>query len=711
MNKVQDSIFQDAKWITRSPWIQWRTEDNPELFPPSPYIARSFVIDKALKKATLSIAGLGQAAYYLNGMRIPDSYRPTQVTNPTLAVIYRSFDLTALLKSGRNRIGVTLGNNRYNDMRVSRWRSTTKMIAKLELVYQDGSTEQIVSDTSWKTADSPTLFSMNLCGERYDARKEIPGWCSADFDDSSWDDACICKGPGGILRATKCPPVRVKREIPGREIAPGLFDFGENVSGWVRIHVTGQRGAEVVIKYTELLTEDKKHADQSNIVSNAYGPMAHKDIYILKGEEEETFEQLFSFHGFRYVEIEGEYNDVKVTALVSHTDITPTADFSCDNETICKIHEICVRSILTNCQDVLLDCPHREQNEWTGDGMLSAESVSMGFDSYEMFYEWMMKFKDDQLPDGTLPCIIPAKSTIWEYNFANGPDWDSAIFHIPYYCFKYSGDRRIVDDMWENMNLSLQYFSTLSENCLLRAGVGDWASSGETCDKEITDTAYYRIAALMMAEMAAATGRDDAPYLTLAERIKADFRKKYVRDGILTDEHQAAFAAALFSKMLDEEEIPAAARMLAERIAAAGYHFVCGVHGLRMIFDVLSENGYTQVLFDTVVNPEYPGYGHTVKSGLTTLPEWFNYGASQNHHFRSMVDAWFYKYLAGIKFCGFGPDEVEIAPVFVAGITRLAAEVKGIKVSYDSERITVQSPAAFTFRGKRYAAGAYEFDK
>ena len=125
MNKVQDSIFQDAKWITRSPWIQWRTEDNPELFPPSPYIARSFVIDKALKKATLSIAGLGQAAYYLNGMRIPDSYRPTQVTNPTLAVIYRSFDLTALLKSGRTRIGVTLGNNRYNDMRVSRWRSTT----------------------------------------------------------------------------------------------------------------------------------------------------------------------------------------------------------------------------------------------------------------------------------------------------------------------------------------------------------------------------------------------------------------------------------------------------------------------------------------------------------------------------------------------------------------------------------------------------------
>ena len=122
-----------------------------------------------------------------------------------------------------------------------------------------------------------------------------------------------------------------------------------------------------------------------------------------------------------------------------------------------------MRSILTNCQDVLLDCPHREQNEWTGDGMLCAESVNIGFDCYGMFYEWMMKFKDDQLPDGTLPCIIPSKDAVWEYNFANGPDWDSAIFHIPYYTFRYSGDRRIVDDMWENMNRSLHYFSTLSE--------------------------------------------------------------------------------------------------------------------------------------------------------------------------------------------------------------------------------------------------------
>lgn len=710
MENEQLSLFKQAKWITRSPWIEWRTENDPERFPPSPYIARSFEVKKPPQKAVLHIAGLGQAAYYLNGSRIPDSYRPTQVTNPTMTVLYRSFDITALIKEGRNRIGVTLGNNRYHDRRVSRWSSTTKMIADLRLTYQDGTTEQLVSDTSWKTADSPTLFSMTRCGERYDARREIPDWCSADFDDSDWDNAHICKGPGGLLRATACPPVRVKKEIPGKEIAPGLFDFGENVSGWVHLTVSGPRDTEVTVKYAERLTEDKKHVDQKYILANIYGPMAHKDVCILKGGKQE-FEQLFSFHGFRYVEVEGGYSDVRVTAMVAYTDIQPTAEFFCDNETVNRIHELCTRSILTNCQDVLLDCPHREQNEWTGDGMLSAESVNIGFDCYGMFYEWMMKFKDDQLPDGTLPCIIPSKDAVWEYNFANGPDWDSAIFHIPYYTFRYSGDRRIVDDMWENMNRSLHYFSTLSENCLLRAGVGDWASSGETCDKEITDTAYYRIDALMMAEMAEATGRDAAPYRELAEKIKADFRKKYVKDGILTETHQTTYAAAIFAGMLDGEEIAVAAGMLARRIAEDGYHFICGVHGLRMVFDALSANGYTQLLFDTVVNPEYPGYGNVVKCGLTTLPERFDYVASLNHQFRSMVDAWFYKYLAGIRVRGFGFEQVEIDPVYVEGITRLEATLKGIRVSYDSEKLTVNSPYPFAYRKKTYPAGDYVFQK
>lgn len=708
-------MFENAKWITRTPWIKWDFAKDPAELPPSPYLARTFTVKKPLKTATLHIVGLGQAAYYLNGARIPDSVRPTQPSAPIRTVVYNTYDLTALLHEGQNRLGVILGNNAYNDTGVPRWRSTTKMIAQLDIVYTDGERETLVSDTTWKTADSPTLFSLRRCGEKYDARLEIPDWCEVDFDDSNWDAAHITKGPGGALRPAICPPERVIRHIIGKEIAPGLFDFGENTSGWVHMTVTGKRGEELSIKYAERLTDDKQHANQCNILANIYKPMAHKDVYILNGEGEEQFEQLFSYHGFRYAEVEGNYDTVSLTAVVTYTDMPAVSDFHCDNQMINAIHNACVRSIVTNCHGAPVDCPHREQNEWTGDGMLSAEAISLGFDAYDMFYDWMLKFKDDQYPDGCLPCIIPVKEETWGYNFANGPDWDSAIFHIPYYCYKYTGDRRIVDVMWENMERSLKYFGTLSDTRLLNCGVGDWAQVGARCNREITDTAYYRMDALMMAEMAIATGRDPAPFLDLAEQIKHDFRAKHVKDGKVTDPHETALSAAIFAKMLDGEEVAAAAKQLADTITANGYRFVCGIHGLRMIFDALSENGYAQTVFDTVTNPAHPGYAHAIMSGLDTLPEDLNYATSLNHHFRSPVDTWFYKYLAGICVEGFGFDNIVIAPTFVDGVNTVKATLRGITVSYDEKTLSVNSPYPFTLKlngiCQPYPAGEYVFKR
>lgn len=689
-------MLENAKWITRTPITRWGFEEDPAKLPPSPYIARSFTVKKPLRAAELAVAGLGQAAYFLNGARLPDSHRPTEPTAPIVAVIYRTYDLTALLHVGVNRFGAILGNNAYNDPRIARWRGVPMLIAELSLTYTDGETEQIVSDTMFRTADAPVLFSLRRCGEKYDARQEIDGWCDAGFDDSNWDAAHICAGPGGVLRPTVCPPERIVRCIEGREIAKGVFDFGENVSGHVALTVCGARGATAEVRYAELLSEDEQHVNRNNILSDIYKPMAHKDVYILKGMGEEHYAPYFSYHGFRYVEVTGDFDSVTATAQVAHTDLAPASDFSCDNTTLSALHDITMRSILTNCHGALTDCPHREQNEWTGDGMLSAEAVCIAFDAYDFFMEWMQKFKEDQLPDGRLPCIVPMKNITWETAFANGPDWDSAIFYIPYYAYRYSGDRRIVDLVWENMERTLRHIASLSENCLLRAGVGDWASCGETCDKQITDTAYYATDARMMAEMAAATGRDPAPFERLYARIRADFRAAYVRDGVLTDTHQTALAAAIFAGFFTAEEKQAAGALLAEALRTAGHHFVCGVHGLRFIFDALSDTGHIQELVDTVVNPAYPGYGNVVARGMTTLPEWFNYGASQNHHFRSPVDAWLFNYLAGIRPDGFGMESVTVAPQFVRGVSTLTATVHGVTVSYDEEQLTVSSPVSFT---------------
>lgn len=714
-------MFENAKWITRYPWVEWSINDDPILNPPSPYMTRDFSINSEVLSAVLNICGLGQAAYYLNGERIPDSYLPTVPCKPVKGVAYNSYDITCLIKPGKNRIGVILGNNGYNDIGTSTIRSSVKMVAQLDIAYKNGKTESIVSNSAWKTADSHILFSLRRCGEKHDNNKKIDGWCSPDYDNSDWEPAKLCQPPGGSYRKTVSPPVRIKKIIKGKEISPKVFDFGQNTCGWIRLIINGKKGDEVVLKYAERITADGTHVDQNGILTDICPPFSHKDRFILSGNKNDVFEQLFCFHGFRYAELCGEYTSAELYALTAHTDIEQVSCFETDNQVINAVHSACLQSITDNCHGALTDCPQREQNEWTGDGMLSAEAVNINFDAYGMFTDWMRVFKDEQYENGGLPCIVPAKSFIWEHNFANGPDWDSAIFHIPYYSFKYTGNPEMVNMMWDNMERSLDYFATRSESHLLNYGVGDWCSIQPMCNKEITDTAYYRAAALMMAEMAEATGRNPGRFLKLADEIKQEFREKYIKSGRLTERNETAISAAVFSKMYNPQEVSAEVKALADIITSNGKRFLCGVHGLRMIFDVLAENGYSQLLFDTVTNPDYPGYADCIARGLNTLPERFDLDRrdegtdSLNHHFRSPVDSWFYKYLAGINLRGFGFDDIVVSPQFVKGISNLKAQLRGISVEYTDNMLKINSPYPFTFayngKSEKLRCGEYIFKR
>ena len=173
--------------------------------------------------------------------------------------------------------------------------------------------------------------------------------------------------------------------------------------------------------------------------------------------------------------------------------------------------------------------------------------------------------------------------------------------------------------------------------------------------------------------------------------------------------------------MLDEKETAAAAAELNNIVKNNGYRFLCGVHGLRMIFDALSENGYTETVYKTVTNPKFPGYAYCVQKGLTSLPERFDFEIpregtdSLNHHFRSPVDVWFYKYLAGIRIEGFGYGNITVSPQFVSGIKELRAAMHGISVSYNEKKVSVTSPYDFSYaaggKTQLYKAGNYVFDR
>ena len=179
--------------------------------------------------------------------------------------------------------------------------------------------------------------------------------------------------------------------------------------------------------------------------------------------------------------------------------------------------------------------------------------------------------------------------------------------------------------------------------------------------------------------------------------------------------HQTALACAIKGGFLTDEEKVKAVADLKNLLKESGYAFVLGCHGLVMIFDALSENGGTQELFNTVVNDKPLGYAHSIKEGLTTLPEHFSMHASLNHHFRSPVNAWLYKHLAGISLNGFGFKDVVVEPKFITGINELKAEAFGIKVSYDKTTFCVDSPYNFTlkFNGKeeKLVKGKHSFKR
>lgn len=712
-------MFEKAKWIAGEDYRKWRHPPHSDPRP-SPYIIRDFEVRPGLVSATLAVCGLGQAAYYLNGCRLDGSIHPTHQSSYAKSVIYNTFDLTPYLSEGKNRFGAILGHVMLADPEYYFCMSLPRMIAEIRLTYRDGEVEVIPSGTSFLTKDSPTLFSLRRCGERHDANREIPAWSHPDTPTDSWQPAAICASPGGMLRPSVCPPKRVFAEIVGKEIAPGLYDFGEHLSGYVHLTLEEKCSDEISLYYSEWLTDDGLHISQEGLQPGTHRPMLHRDVYIPRGEVGESFEPLFTFHGFRYLEIKGARR-VRVIAKKVHTDLPVRSHFKAGIPTLEAIHGACQRSILACAQGAMLDCPQREQNEWTGDGMLTAEVVAMEFDSYDFYYEWMMKFKEEQFPSGAIPAIVPCRSN-WPFNFANGLDWSSAIIHIPYYAFKYSGDPRIVDLMWEPMVRAMRYFATRSETSLMDFGVGDWVSLDPRCPIEITDTAYYRIDAMMMAKMAEATGRDGGEWQALAADIRRDFRQKYVKDGSLTDRTLTPLVAAVYAGMLEDAEIAPHVAAAAAIVERDGYAFRCGVHGLRMLFDVFGSHGYNELVLRVLTNDSCPGYAKAVKDGLLTLPEQFNYRtrecdtgiyASLNHQFTAMVDGWFFRYVAGVRVDGFGWENTVIEPHLLEGLTEFRAEVRGIAVERTGHRLAVTCPHSFRLHlagaDGEYSAGTYEF--
>lgn len=708
---------------------------------PAPYIRKSFCLNFKLSGARLFIATPGFYELYVNGCKITKGELAPYISNPDHICYEDIYNISGLLKEGENVVGIILGNGFANQC-ITSWgyskasfRAPLCVAVSLEILGEQQALF-IESDESFKTYMSPVLFDMYRYGMYYDACKEMEGWCSPGFDDSLWNTVHLVEAPKGKVCLCEADPVRVQYELTpvyikkqqdfyylhssskeGAEhlqetyVKEGwLYDFGKSCTGVCRLKIRGKRGQKVTLRHCETLRDGNFNLNSIYTIREDYAGYIHlfqADTYILKGGDEEIFTPFFTYHGFRYVLVEGitkeQATEDLLTFLVFNSDIRKRAFFCSSDRTLNTLYDMGIHADLSNFVYFPTDCPHREKNGWTGDIAVSAEQLLLNFDCSESLRVWMESVRCAQLESGMLPGIVPTAG--WGYHWGNGPRWDSVITEVPYYVLKYDGR---TDLIVENADMMMKYLNYISgrrdERGLVKCGLGDWCQPGSdniriSSPLEFTDSCMvFEMASKVSFMMRQIDREEDAK---IADKLAREI-KQAIREHLLDKETMTAAGACQTSQALglylgifEAGECTVAYKRLLEFIEAKKRHVDCGMIGLRCIFHVLFEHGDGSLAYEMITREDEPSYGSMIKRGGTALFEALEDNGvqeSQNHHFLGDILNLFISKLAGIVVNPDMTDEkhILIAPHMIDKVEEVFASFKASKgevcVSYKNEQ-------------------------
>lgn len=689
---------------------------------PAPYLRKTFIPKGEIENAKITICGLGFYELFINGKRITKGLLAPYISNPDDILYYDEYSLNDLLKSGKNAIGIILGNGMLNcpggtvwDFQLATYRSAPKVALALEITYKDGETEVITADESFKTHPSPILFDDLRCGEFYDANNEIEGWNLPDFDDSDWVNAIPAETPRGVTKLCEAESIVVLKTLEPQSIKSNidiefnknvhghladaikdkpipeaephqngyLYDFGENSAGNIALKIKGIKGQKITMIFGEVLN-DKGDLDMRGMCFQPI-PWDHRIEYTLKGDGIEEYRPTFTYMGFRYCWVGGITEEQATKDLLTYevmaSDLKKNGDFSCSDEVINKLQKATYNADIANFYYFPTDCPHREKNGWTADAALSTEQMLFNLTPENSYREWLCNIRKAQRFDGALPGIVPTGG--WGFHWGNGPAWDSALFYLPYYTWIQRGDTEIIKENTTAMMRYLNYISTRrDEKGLIHIGLGDWLPIKYNTDivaLEVTDTMVTMNICRMAFKMFNAIGM--TIQASFADNLFHELRtsaRKYLlmSDGAtVIGRTQTGQAMAIEYGLLENGEKKAAFEVLLDIIHEADDHLDTGCLGARIVFHVLAKYGYADLAYKMIVRPDYPSYAHWVlRENATTLFEEFQRpGArpnSKNHHLFGDISSWFFKYIAGVKINPFETNvrEIEISPNFIDGL-------------------------------------------
>lgn len=660
---------------------------------PAYYFRKAFNCENA-QKAKIRIAVCGFYELFFNGARITRGFLSPYVSNPNDLVYYDEYDVS--LDTGENVIGFILGNGFQNNPGGHIWdfdKASFRSAPKASLCVAAGDRIILESGADFKVAPSAIRSDDYRFGEHYDANYEIDGWNLKGFDDSAWQNALPATAPKGEIRIADVAPIVKEKEITPVSITPCgdgyIYDFGESNTGICRLRIKGGWGQKIELRHADSLQGNGDlNLGQVWFVRENWEhdkDIVHLDTYVCKGDGEEVYEPTFTYHGFRYVRVNGitpeQATKELLTFLVYHTQLHDQGGFTCSDSVTNMLQDMTRRSIVSNFHHFPTDCPQREKNGWTADAALSSEAALLNFDPERNYREWMRNIRKAQAEDGELPGIVPTDG--WGYRC--GPSWDSVLLYLPYFTYLYRGETQMITESAQAFLSYLRYLrANADERGLLAVGLGDWCHVGGIEPKSpliVTDSIMSFNLCNMMADMFDAVSMNQEAALARSEAAKY---RASIREHLVNFENmhvkgdcQTSQAMAIFYGVFDEAEKQAAFDEMLEMIHAADDHIDLGVLGGRVIFHVLTEFGNSDLAYKMITREDYPSYGNWIKRGATTLWEAFypDKADSMNHHFWGDISAWFIKCLAGIRLNPGKHDvnSLEISPSFVKALDSVSA--------------------------------------
>jgi alpha-L-rhamnosidase len=684
-----------AKWIAADQQIIKRDKEAvaPTLTEPgTPALFRKeFEVPAAIKRATLYASARGIIELRANGKRVGEDIFAPEWTDYDKRIHYRTYDVTSLLKRGRNALGAVLGDGWWSGY--VGWQETrarygsleNSVMVQLELELANGKRTTVVTDGSWTCNTGPILSSDFMMGEIYDARRELDGWDmpqpgssrreeapyskseirnpKSEMDQSlltsaatelPWLPAREVVAPAVLLVSQRSEPVRVIEIIPPisvKKIRPGVFicDLGQNIAGWVRLRVKAPAGTRLTIRHGERLNPD------GTLYTENLRRAKATDVYVCKGGGAETWEPHFTFHGFQYVELTGlpsKPDKKTVTGCVVRSATPDVGKFECSHADVNRLWLNGLWSQRDNFLSVPTDCPQRDERlGWMGDAQVFLRTASYNMDVAAFFTKWMIDVEDAQTPEGVFPDVAPrlreGENFVGLDKLCGAAGWADAGVIVPWTLWRVYGDKRIIERHWKAMTAWLDWIERHNPDGLrvneLGNNYGDWLCIPSDTTfrthspmKNLLATAYWADDAAKMARMAQELGRDAEAkrFQAMFEKVRAAFQKEWLReDGRLTVETQTAYLLALAFNLLPENVRARAAERLVENIKALDWHLSTGFIGISHLNPQLTLTGHADIAYRLLLRDDYPSWLYPAKHGATTIWERWNGWTEQEGFF------------------------------------------------------------------------------